>query len=439
MGGISWKIGGSIGDAIGGTEQALGNIVEGVSKTGGDILEGVNKTTEAMADGFRSGVDSLIEANEDLAGHAGDALQNPLVQTVVSIINPTYGAILRTYTKINNGQDLSLADLAELGITSYTQLGGVPIDPAMTKALTASSRIVDGQDPMKVLVGTYGADFVKELDLAPKLTGSLSDTFGAETGKFVNDHMDLNQAAADLVAGESPARMVANQFGDEVAGYIGSGNPSMEALGYAGIKTSVLLSEGVDPSTALYRGANEYYDRGGQLPDLGKIGGMAGLDMNLPGLDANYQDFFSEIGKGIGDLVPEFGFGGLKDLGFDFGKVDLTGFDLNEDLLPEFGFEGLGEVGFDFGGQDLSGFQFDDFNGLTLPELEDMGIDPDRIDLSNMKIGLGALAGELALEELNKEEFQPNEDLLFGPRTTDNPLLVDNGPLLSRSVLERTL
>jgi hypothetical protein len=450
---------------MGGAVKAVSDAVSNVSKTVGlkdpldDLSEGarnvVNTGKDAVTnvskklglkdplDDFGEGVinvlDTVADSVKDLGDDIGTALDNPYLQTAVSIWNPAYGAILRTASKIKTGQPITASELIDLGFSTYGEFVGALKNPELLKAASTAGRIADGADPVQSLVGAYGADFVKELDLAPKLNKAISGTFGEGAGNFITENMDLDQAAADLIAGENPSRIIANQFGDEVAEYIGSGNQNLEALGYAGIKTGVLLDEGVDPATAIYRGANEYYDRGGQLPDFNKIVDLSGKDISLPDIGINYQDFFSEIGKDIQDLVPEFGFGGLRDLGFDFGKVDLSGFDFDTELLPEFGFEGLADSNFNFGEVDLSGYDFGDFGGRTLPEIQDLGIDLGDIDLSNIQLSLGVL-GALESEGRNPPGIvDEEEDPIFGPRTTDNPLLDDNDPLLSRAVLERTL
>jgi hypothetical protein len=387
---------------MGGVVDAVTDVVDSVFDTVGDVVEDVVDVVEDVVDGVGDFVGDIGEA-------AVDAVSSPIGQIAVSIAFPQYAAYINAAAKVANGQDLDAFDFVSLGIQGYSDLNaGVKVDPKIAKAASTAARIADGADPVTALVGAYGADFINETGLGESLNTAITDTLGTEAGAFVQEYMDLDQAAADLFAGEQPLRIISNQFGDEVVNNLAGDDPAKQALGYAGIRTAVGLDEGLSPEKALLRGAKEYYDRGGELPDLGEIASVSGFDIGeFPDLGIN--EFFTEIGKGLDDLLPEFGWEGLADINFDFGKVDLSGFDLG------------------------------DFEGLSLPELEGMGINLDQlnIDMPQLQLALAAKsAGQQGGVNIINEDEGDGFD--FFKRTTDNALLGDSTPTLSRQVLGRT-
>lgn len=378
----------------------MGGVVDSVFDTVGDVVEDVVDVVEDVVDGVGDFVGDIGET-------AVDALSSPIGQIAVSIAFPAYAPYINAASKVASGQDLTAYDFVALGVQGYSDIqGGIKPPPEVVKATKAAARIADGADPAQVLLGSYGADFVSKLNLDTSIENAVGDVFGEDAWQFVAEKMDINQAAADLIAGEDPLRMLSNQFGDEVVSNLSSGDPQLQALGYAGIEAGNALNEGVDPAKAILRGAREYYDQGGELPDLGKIAGSVNLDIgDFPDLGIN--EFFADIGKGLDDLLPEFGWKGLGDMGFDFGKVDLTGYDLG------------------------------DFEGLTIPEMQSLGIDWDQlgIDLPDLKLALAAKAAGQGVS------FSTSDDngFDFFKRTTDNELLADEGLPLSRAVLSRTI
>jgi hypothetical protein len=378
-------------------------------KTGIDVTPIQMDEADAIADAFTDVVDGIGDFVGDIGEVAVDAIRSPIGQIAVSIAFPQYAAYINAAAKVANGEDLTAMDFVSLGIQGYSDLNaGIEVPANVQKAAKVSARIADGADPVTALVGAYGADFIAETDLGNAIENTVGDVLGEDAWQFVAEKMDINQAAADLLAGEDPLRMLTNQFGDEIVDNISSGDSTLQALGYAGIEATNLINEGVSPEQAILRGAREYYDRGGELPDLGEIANISGLDIGeFPDLGIN--EFFTEIGRGLDDLLPEFGWEGLADINFDFGKVDLSGFDLG------------------------------DFEGLSLPELEGMGINLDQlnIDMPQLQLALAAKsAGQQGGVNIINEDEGDGFD--FFKRTTDNALLGDSTPTLSRQVLGRT-
>lgn len=390
---------------------------------GADIVSG-----GAISDPILDAGESLLKGVEDVVGGvvdiADDVIQNPLVRTAVSVINPTAGAVLNAYATLDSGESLSPAQIASLGIAG-ADLAGFELTPDITRALESGVKIAEGQDPLAVLVSEYGGDFVDKLDLGDKLETALID-FDPEVADFVRTRMDINQAAADLITGQDTSRILANQFGDEIANYLGSGDPNLTALGFAGIETGVALDQGYDPEDALAKGTYEYITRDGKLPDLTQLAGV--VDVDFEGFDFNkyFEDFnmpelvgdfgFGNVLGWAGDLLPEIDLSGLDfnvlqgqgwdipslaDLGLDLGQLNFEGVS-----FPELGLSlpDLSLTGIDLGDINFEGVRFPDL-GLSIPEISDLGLNLDDLDFSGLNFAdLG-----LDFNEFLDFGFDPNQ------------------------------
>jgi hypothetical protein len=377
---------------------------------------------KVVVDPVKSFADSVgVLFDKGLGGiddFAKSIANNPLAQAVVSTINPLAGSAMSVYGKAATGQKIGVGDLASLGLSSVSQLTNYKIDPTTLKAINTGAKIADGADPVTALASAYGADYVAKLGLDTKVKSALTNTFGDQTANFITDKVDINQAAADLVAGKDPYRIVANQFGDDIATYIGGDDPSMQALGYAGVETAVGLGQGLDPQDALIAGAKEYYDRGGQLPDVGQIAGTVGLqdynfdwnqflpniDIEAPELLAQGYDWLKGTGVNINDWIEGRDWGELNldigqfaDLGGDFSIPSFKGIDIRdfEGRLPE-----LANAGVDLGELDWSGTNIGNLDGLDLSGL-DFG------DLEGLAKGTTTIASV----GVDKELFEGDSDL----------------------------
>ena len=323
----------------------MGGVVSSVFDAVGDVVEGVVDVVEDVVDGVGDFVG-------DVGEFAVDAVRSPIGQIAVSVAFPQYAAYINAAAKVANGEDLNAFDFVSLGIQGYSDLNaGVEVPANVQKAARTAARIADGADPVTALVGAYGADWIAETGITETLENTVGDVFGEDAWQFVAEKMDFDQAAADLLAGEDPMRMLTNQFGDEAVGYLSSSDPNLQALGFSGIETLNALNEGVDPAKALLRGAQDYYRRGGELPDLGELGSMTGIE--IP--DLGLGDFLSEIGQDIKDFLPEMSFEGLKnlkDLGWDLKGVDFEGFDFGN--IEGIDLPKLGELGLDIGDLDIN-------------------------------------------------------------------------------------
>ena len=403
-GGIDTVVGGAervVDDVVGGAERVIDDVVEGVEKTGGDIREGVQKTLVDLAEG----VDKTV-------GDLGDIARDPIVRAIVSVAYPPAAPYLNAYAAAYDGK-ITLEEAVSFAATVGTDLGLTDIDPNVVKAIETGAKVADGASPLEALAGSYGADFAQTLGLDKVVKDSIKTSFGEDAYNFLDERMDIDQAAADYVAGDSTQRILGNQFGDELVGYVASDDPSMQALGYAGIEGVVSKAEGLSNDDALLNSAQTYYDRGGQLPKLDVLADVTGISDF--GVDIN--DFIGKIDLPTIDLLGNYSIPELNtDFGVDLGKLDWEGVDfdsLNMGLgeAADFGVD-LGSV--DFEGVDLGNL---DFQGFSLPEL----------------------AFTVAAEANNKPVIINNEEDILSPkRSTDNPLLADNELPLSKSVLAST-
>ena len=361
--------------------------------------------------------DGVVDFAQEIGDVAEDVVTSPLGQIAISVAFPTYAPYINAAAKVATGQKLDAYDFVALGVQGYSDIQGgkFKVDPTIQKAAKAAARIADGADAKTVLMGEYGKEWIKDLGIDTQIKTAVSDIVGEDNYNWLQDNIDFEQASADLIAGEQPLRILSNQFGDDIANYIGGEDPNLQALGYAGIRTAVGLDEGLSPEKALLRGAKEYHERGGKLPEFDVELGMPDIDifgniadsinLDLSGLDLGITDYFKNIDLDLPDLLPNYGWQGLADLDIDWKKFDLSGYDIK------------------------------DFGDMSLPDIKDLGIDLKDINLDLPKLALAMRGREMEQVDQAPEE---EEDILA--RTTDNELLAqDEGIPFSRQVLERTL
>lgn len=370
-----------------GISKTVGDVVEGVQKTGGDILEGFTKTADDVVAGVEKSLGDVAEGVGKTVDDIGDLARNPYVRAIVSVVYPPAAPYLNAYAAANDGK-ITLEEAISFGTTLGTDTGFIDVNPEVVKALEVGAKIGDGASPLEALAGSYGADFAKELGLDAVVKDNIKTTFGEDAYQFLDERMDINQAAADYVSGDSTQRILGNQFGDELVGYVGSDDPSMQALGYAGIEGVVSKAEGLSNDEAILNSAQTYYDKGGQLPKLDVLSGVTGI---------------SDFGVDINDFI---------------GKIDLPTIDL-------LGNYSIPELNTDF--------------GVDLGKLDWEGVDIPKLDFDGLN--LGSLGLNLAMEATQGRPVviqNSEEDILSPKRSTDNPLLADNELPLSKSVLAST-
>ena len=395
-----------------GATKTFRDVEEGVRKTTDDLVEGFDKTAKDLTEGVEKTLGDLAEGIGKTTDDLGDLARNPYVAAIISVAYPPAAAWLAQYKMLNEGK-ITLEDAISIGLSMGVDLGFADIDPNVVKALETGAKVADGASPLEALAGSYGADFAQTLGLDSIVKDNIKTTFGEDAYNFLDERMDINQAAADYVAGDSSERILGNQFGDDIVGYVASDDPSMQALGYAGIEGVVSKAEGLSNDDALLNSAQTYYDRGGQLPKLDVLAGVTGISDF--GVDIN--DFIGKIDLPTIDLLGNYSIPELNtDFGVDLGKLDWEGVDFDSLGL---GIEEAADFGVNLEGMNLEGVDLGklDFQGLSLPEL----------------------AFTVAGEANNKPVIINNsEDILSPKRSTDNPLLADNELPLSKSVLAST-
>jgi hypothetical protein len=419
---------------------------------------------ELVADGT---VERIFKDNEKDRGTIGNILESPAFRVAASIINPLYGAAFTASDAQRTG-NISASQVVEL-IAGFSGIGGAgTISPTALKAVRTGAAIADGGNPLEALASAYGADFAKLLGLDQAFSEQLNSQFGPNTGQFVSSYVDINQAAADLVGGKSaeeifkgqvgtgvfefaadqglmqigrtfgedaevsltrtldPAklaqdviggvdtgRLIANQFGDEIAGYIGSDDTNMQALGFAGVETAVGLSQGKSSADALQGGAKEYYDREGGLPNIGGLANLSGLDSDEFGLDLGFDwnGFTDLIDIDINGLTGSgLNLPTLSSLGVDLGKFDFEGasfknlgISLPELSSPDFaGFGNLGSANLDFKGTD-----FRDLD-INVGEFADYNVDFQDLNIGEIPFPNFLLA--TGLRDKQKKELEEEEE-----------------------------
>jgi len=378
---------------MGGVVSNVVDAVEDVAKGVGDVVQDV------VIDPVVELGSNLEDGIREVVDEADKLVQNPYVQTVVSAINPAAGAFLNAYSTLDSGENLSPAQVAALAAAGYTTASGTTIPADVQKALDAGTAVAEGGDAKDILLKTYGSDFVSELGLDTQVNTALTNTFGDDVVNLVSDNIDYVDAAARYVAGDDPSEIIVDKFGGDIVGALGSDNPSVNALGFAGLKTAVGLDQGLDQDEALLAGAEEYYTRGGQLPDAGQIASLAGL-----------EDVDFDINRLVGNL--DLDFQTLQGQGYDLPSLAGLGIDLpslggieTPELLSNFQLPEVANLGFDIPSLDLSKYKPTDlgYDVGEFGQLRDLGVDIGSLDLGDYNLEqLADLNLDLQLPELDK-------------------------------------
>lgn len=360
---------------MGGAVRNVVDAVEDVVGGAADIVEDV--VIDPVSDALASFEDSVRDVVTPVFDGFNEVIEDPYVQLIASIVDPTPGKIasttLRTYAKANSGQEISASDLAQLGISSVTALGDVPVNPDTAKLVKSAATIADGGDVQDVLIDNFGQEAFERV--APQLRETARTALGDDVYSLVQDNIDPIKAGFRIAQGEDASAVLADTYGDQIVGLLGSDDPSVNALGYAGLKTAVGLDQGLDQDDALLAGAEEYYQRGGQLPDAGQIASLAGIE----DVDFDYNKLVGNLGLDFSGLSGMgYDLRGLGDLGIDLNKINLTTPDIFDSGLN------LGEVadlGLDLSGVDFSGYSTADLGDYNLKQLQDLGVDLTQLNL----------------------------------------------------------
>ena len=399
------------------------------------VVDPIVKAGEQFEDVVREGVDEIDKA-----------IQNPYVQLAAQVFFPQYAPFLDAYATLDSGEKLSPSQVASMAAAGYDINTGEPLPADVKKALDTSVALAEGGDPLEVLVSAYGEDIIEASGIKEAGQQALEDAIGSDAFNIVRENMDVARVGYDvLVEGKDPSEAIANRYGDEIVGYLGSDNPTINALGYAGLKTAVKLDQGVDTADALIAGAKEYNERGGETPDLGSLAQTAGID--LSSIDLGAPEFFNKFATDLNIDTSQFSqiedyvrknasyiedkarllASKLPDVKGKVNFGQLQPYDIDFDYLATNFKENIPKV-------DFSGFRTKDIGDYNLKELGDMGIDVNSLDLNPefQMIGLAQLLeGEMPQAATQNDEEVVSLDSEFDIAQTDDPLF-------SREVLGRT-
>ena len=399
------------------------------------VVDPIVKAGEQFEDIVREGVDEIDKA-----------IQNPYVQLAAQVFFPQYAPFLDAYATLDSGEKLSPSQVASMAAAGYDIQTGEPLPADVKKALDTSVALAEGGDPLQVIVSAYGEDILEASGIKEAGQQALQDAIGSEAFDIVRENMDVARVGYDvLVEGKDPLESITNRYGDELVGYLGSDDPTINALGYAGLRTAVKLDQGANTSDALIAGAKEYNKRGGATPDLGQLASTVGID--LSGIDLGAPEFFNKFATDLGIDTSQFS--AIEDyvrknasyiedkarllaskLPEIEGKVNFSAlqpYDIDFDYLATNFRENIPKV-------DFSGYKTSDIGDYNLKELGDMGIDVNTLDLNPefQMIGLAQLL------EGGQPDIPTKEDEEVASLQSEFDLAQNEEPLFSREVLGRS-
>lgn len=394
-----------------------------------NILNVVEDVVDPVSDALASFEDSVRDVVTPVFDGFNEVIEDPYVQMIATIVDPTPGKVasttLRTYAKANSGQEISASDLAQLGISSVAALGDVPIDPDTAKLMKSAATIADGGDVKDVLIDNFGEEAFEKV--APELRQTARTALGSDVYNMVQDNIDPIKAGFRIAQGEDALAVLADTYDQQIVDAIGIGDPA----GYAALKTAVALDQGVDQDDAFLAGGEEYYKRGGQLPDANQIASLVGVEAP----DFDYDKLIANIG---------LDFQGLSNLGYSIPDIAGLGIDLNKlniqtpDILGKIDLQQVADLGLNIGKLDLQGLSTGDLGGYNLKQLQDMGVDLGQLNLTPefQMIGLAnllegdALPSGVTLGE-NEElaSLDPDLDFLGEDDTTFSRQFLETGKI----------
>ena len=396
----------------------------------GSALNEISDTFANIEDITREGIEGVDAA-----------LQNPYVRAVVKVVaavspDPITKAIaagIDAYTTVDSGEDLSAGQIVNLATSTAGAIqasggaggtmsadGGPPqtggatdtsafdsavqaaTDETVQKIAGAGASIIDGEDPLDVIVDVFSNEIIAGI------ADTADTTIGKEAGDAIRNNPDITNTVIDVAQGDDVSTAIANNLGDRVAEGIGADTTNEIALVKAGLSTGAGLDQGLDIDEALLEGAKTYYEEGGTIPggdvdveDI-EVGGFSLSDL---GIDLGaFPDFVGDINAKFptipavalslfegGLSIPE-----IEGLGIDISGVDFPTADLGIDADLEFGDVDLGLDGVDLnvGDVDLG------IDGVDLDVGDvDLGIDGVDLDVGDVDLGIdGVDLGEVDID-----------------------------------------
>lgn len=285
----------------------------------------------------------------------------------------TYGTDIAAETGLTEAFDTQVADTFGQDVLDVVKQN--------EDYIVDSARLATGRITEEELVAKYGAGAVDY----------------ATSGTAFNDYAsELNDALQVATGNLSVEEAIANKYGEDIVTYLGAETDNERAMGLGGLTTATQLVMGVDPAQAAYAGTKRAYNEGARLEDLTFIPQqVANLDFGLNDIVTNLGIDFSEL-KGQGYELPQ-----LADLGIDL--PSLGGIETPE-LISNFQLPEVANLGFDIPSLDLSGYKPTDL-GYEVGEwgqLKDLGVDFGQLDLGDYNLGeLADINLDLEIPELD--------------------------------------
>lgn len=278
-------------------------------------------------------------------------------------------------------QKVGLTDAFDTTVASTFGDDALEVFKQNENYIVDTARYASGNMSEKELVAKYGAGAIDY----------------ATSGTAANDYNDLITDAVNVGFGvKGVEEVIADKYGEQIVDYLGAESTNERAVGLGGLTTATQLAMGKDRLEAAYAGTKRAYDEGARLEDLTFVPQqVANLDFGLNDIVTNLGIDFPEL-KGQGYELPQ-----LADLGINL--PSLGGIETPE-LISNFQLPEVANLGFDIPSLDLSGYKPTDL-GYEVGEwgkLKDLGVDFGQLDLGDYNLGeLADLNLDLEIPELD--------------------------------------
>jgi hypothetical protein len=403
----------------------------------GNALQGISDGLANVEDITREGIEGVDAA-----------LQNPYIRAAIKTVaavapNPVTrfaAAALDVYAPLDSGENPSAGQIANLVMAGNNVFGttapvggdvgvgveggaaidagagagldfsgatGLEIDADLAlgdvfkseieKLVTAGASVIDGAEPLDVVLGVYGDD------IAAGVTDAIGSVEGGEEiAKVLKDNPEIAATVLDVAGGTEVPEALANNFGDKVAGELGAETTNEIALVKGGLETAVSLDQGKDLGDAFFEGAKKSYEEGFRpdvsLPDAEGMG----LTFSDLGIDlSGFSNFVGDINARFptipalalslfegGLSLPEIKGLGIDISGVEFPEVEFPEVEFTEVEFPEVEFP---EV---------------EFTEVEFPEVEipEVAIDLPEVDINIPELDLPEVAVDLPEVEIPEVE-----------------------------------
>jgi len=403
----------------------------------GNTLQGISDGLANLEDITREGIEGVDAA-----------LQNPYIKAAiktVAAVSPDpvtklVAAGLDAYSTLDSGDDLSAGQIANLAIAGNNVFGtttsvggdvgagiegGAAVDAGagagldlggatglemdadlalgdvftseVKKLVTSGAALIDGADPLDVVIGAYGDD------IAAGVTDAIGSVEGGEEiAKVLKDNPEVTSTVLDVATGTDVSEALANNFGDKVAGELGAETTNEIALVKGGLETAVSLDQGKDIGDAVFDGAKKSYEEGFR-PNI-DIDVTGGLDIDI---DTSILSGLEDAVVAAGDLLAG-AFDPAKKAAIEAGdvitKLGTTAGDVFAEAAGPLK-EGVIELA---NAINEGGAALDDYISENLPE-----IDLPEVDINIPEVGIDLPEVAVDIPEITGPDIQaPTLDLL---------------------------